>query len=98
MSPLQIRWYRCPIEPPKLKELTSRSDMRGFFQTFGHIGLIAITGVATWYFFDRGIWVGFALALFAHGTIFSFLASATHELAHGTVFKRNGLTISSCIS
>ena len=88
---LQIRWYRCPIEPPKLKELTSRSDMRGFFQTFGHIGLIAITGVATWYFFDRGIWVGFALALFAHGTIFSFLASATHELAHGTVFKTKWL-------
>ena len=84
---LQIRWYRCPIEPAKLRELTTRKDLRGFFQTLGHIALIAITGVATWLFFEHRIWLGFALALFAHGTIYSFLASATHELAHGTVFK-----------
>ena len=88
---LQIRWYRCPIEPAKLRELTTRKDLRGFFQTLGHIALIAITGVATWLFFEHRIWLGFALALFAHGTIYSFLASATHELAHGTVFKTKRL-------
>jgi len=54
--------------------------------------LIAITGAASWYFFNHGIWIGFALSLFAHGTIYSFVAGlATHELAHGTVFKTKWL-------
>ncbi len=88
----QVRWYRSPIEPARLKELTSRSDLRGWFQTLGHIVLLAITAAATWIFFDHGIWVGFAIALFAHGTIYSFLPGlATHELAHGTVFKTKWL-------
>ena len=93
----QVRWYRSPIEPGKLKELTRRSDLQGWFQTLGHIVLMAITGAATWYFFDRRIWIGFAILLFAHGTIYSFLPGlATHELAHGTVFKTkwlNGLFV-----
>jgi fatty acid desaturase len=88
----QVRWYRSPIEPGKLKDLTRRSDLQGWFQTLGHIVLMAITGTATWYFFDRRIWVGFAISLFAHGTIYSFLPGlATHELAHGTVFKTKWL-------
>ena len=84
---LQIRWYRCPIEPARLRELTRRSDLQGFLQTIGHILLLAVTGACTWVFFSRGIWIGFALALFAHGTICSLLASGTHELSHGTVFR-----------
>jgi fatty acid desaturase len=88
---LQIRWYRCPIEPARLKELTTRSDLQGFLQTLGVIALIAVTGAATWLFFGSGIWVGFALALFAHCTIYSFLVSGCHELAHGTVFKTRWL-------
>jgi fatty acid desaturase len=88
----QVRWYRSPIEPARLKELTRRSDLRGWFQTFGFIVLMAITAAATWYFFSRRIWVGFALSLFAHGTIYSFLPGlATHELAHGTVFRTKWL-------
>jgi fatty acid desaturase len=88
----RIPWYRSPIEPAKLRELTTRSDLRGAFQTFGHMALLVVTGAATWYFFNHGIWVGFAVALFAHGTIYSFLAGlATHELAHGTVFRTKWL-------
>ena len=64
----------------------------GWFQTLGHVLLVAITGAATWYFFDQRIWVGFAIALFAHGTMYSFLGGlATHELSHGTVFKTKWL-------
>ena len=88
----QVRWYRSPIEPGKLRELTQRSNARGAFQTFGHILLLAVTAAATWYCFTHGIWVGFAVALFAHGTMYSFLAGlATHELAHGTVFRTKWL-------
>ncbi len=52
----------------------------------------AVTGAAAWYFFNRRVWTGFALSLFAHGTVHSFLAGlATHELSHGTVFKTKWL-------
>jgi fatty acid desaturase len=88
----RIPWYRSPVDQASLKELTRRSDLRGALQTLGHIALIAITGAASWYFFNHGIWIGLALSLFAHGTIYSFVAGlATHELAHGTVFKTKWL-------
>lgn len=84
----RIPWYRSPVDQAGLKELTLRSDLRGALQTLGHIVLIVITGAASWYFFNNGIWIGLALSLFAHGTIYSFVAGlATHELAHGTVFR-----------
>ncbi len=88
----RISWYRCPVERSRLRELTRRSDLQGAFQTLGHLLLVVITGAATYTFFNQGIWVGFALALFVHGTIYSFLpGNATHELAHGTVFKTKWL-------
>jgi fatty acid desaturase len=87
----QVNWIRCPIEPARLRELTKRSDLQGFLQTAGFLLMLAATGAATWLFFDHRIWVGFALALFAHGTIDSFIASGTHELSHGTVFKTKWL-------
>jgi len=93
----RISWYRCPIERDTLKELTRRSDVKGAFQAVGHLVLIGITGAAAYYFFTQRIWIGFALSLFAHGTIYSFLAGlATHELSHSTVFREkwlNGLFI-----
>jgi fatty acid desaturase len=87
----QLRWYRCPIEPARLRELTARSDLEGFLQTIGHLLIVCVTGAATWLFFSHGIWIGFALALFVHGTIYSFLSSGNHELSHGTVFKTKWL-------
>ncbi len=88
---LKFQWYRCPIEPAKLKELTRRSDLQGFVQTLGFLLLLSATGACTWLFFDHRIWVGFAVALFVHGTVDSFIASGTHELSHGTVFKTHWL-------
>ena len=89
---IRMSWYRCPIEPARLRELTRGSDLRGALQTAGHILLLVITGAATYYFFNQRVWVGFILTLFAHGTIFSFIAGlATHELSHGTVFKTKWL-------
>lgn len=88
----RISWYRCPIDKNKLKELTKRSDLKGFFQGFGHILLVAATGLATYYFFNQAQWILFAVALFLHGTIYSFIGGhATHELSHGTVFKSKWL-------
>ena len=88
----KVAWYRSPVEPGTLKELTRRSDLHGWLQTGGNLLLLAVTAAATWIFFFRGIWVGFAVTLFLHGTMYSFLSGlACHELAHGTVFKTKGL-------
>ncbi len=88
----KVPWYRCPIDRNDLKKLTRRSDIKGAFQTIGHLVLVVLTGGLALYFFNAEIWVGFAIALFAHGTIYSFIPGlATHELSHGTVFRTKWL-------
>lgn len=87
----QIKWYRCPIEPEKLRELTRRSDAKGLFYSLGNLLLLAVTAYFAYYFFVREVWLGFALFLWLHGSIRSVASSAHHELAHGTVFKTKWL-------
>jgi fatty acid desaturase len=87
----EVRWYRCPVEPARLRELTARNDLQGFLQTLGHLLVVCVTAAVTWTLFDHRAWAGFALALFVHGTIYTFLASGNHELSHGTVFKTRRL-------
>lgn len=88
----KVDWYRCAIESAELKKLTGRSDIKGLRQAAGHLLLMACTAFFTYSFFIREIWLGFALCLFLHGTIYSFAKSiANHELSHGTVFKTKWL-------
>ena len=85
---LRISWYRCPIEKETLKNLTSRSDLKGLMQAGGHFALFLLTGIITYYFWFLGMWYSFLISLFLHGTITSFLSGvAPHELGHGTVFR-----------
>ncbi len=87
-----IDWYRCPIPKDRLRELTQRSDLKGFAQSLGYLALLVVTGGATWILFDRGLWGAFAAALFCFGTIVSFNPGlVTHELSHGTVFRTKWL-------
>lgn len=89
---LKIAWYRCPIDTATLKRLTQRSDIKGFAQSLGFLALIVLTGGFTYYFFEIGNWWAFAMALFVHGTIYSFIHGiVTHELSHGTVFRTKWL-------
>ena len=88
---LHIRWYRCPIERQRLRELTTPSDPRGLVQAAGHLGLWAATGGAAWYFFAHQIWGGFFIALFAQGTVAAFFTAPHHELCHTTVFRKKWL-------
>ncbi|HCP99779.1 MAG TPA: fatty acid desaturase, partial [Candidatus Latescibacteria bacterium] len=54
--------------------------------------LLAATGVLTYYFWSQQIWIGFAVALFAHGTVGNFFRGiAPHDLGHGTVFRTKWL-------
>ena len=89
---LRIGWYRCPIEPATLRRLMQRSDLQGWLQAGGHLLLFLATGTLTYLLFANGLWLGFALALFAHGTFGAFFKGlATHELGHGTVFRSKWL-------
>ena len=88
---LKIPWYRCPIEPAVLRQLTGRSDLQGFLQALGHFLAVAALGFLTCWFFSRGAWVGFAVSLFVFGSVYSFTNFACHELSHGTVFKTKWL-------
>ena len=65
----RVDWYRCPTKPGELSKLMQRSDAAGLFQAVGHLALFAVTGLLTYFFFTRQIWLGFVLALFAHGTV-----------------------------
>ncbi|HIG29598.1 MAG TPA: fatty acid desaturase [Verrucomicrobiales bacterium] len=89
---LRVEWYRCPISLDKLRELSQRSDLQGWFQAGGHLALFASTGGFAYFLWSREIWLGFMVILFAHGTVASFFAGiAPHELGHGTVFRTRWL-------
>ena len=89
---LRVEWYRSPIERGRLRELSKRSDLQGWFQTVGHLAIFAGTGALVYFFWSQQLWVGFAAAVFAHGTIASFFGGVgPHELGHGTVFRTKWL-------
>ena len=89
---LRVPWYRCPMEPGKLRELSMRSDLQGWLQAGGHLALFTLTGTLVYLFWSFEQWLAFFLALFAHGTVGSFFVGvAPHELGHGTVFRTKWL-------
>ena len=61
---LRVKWYRSPIEPATLRRLMQRSDLQGWLQAGGHLALAVATGALVWWCWARGLWLGFALALF----------------------------------
>ena len=88
----RVQWYRCPVDPNRLRELMKRSDLQGWFHSIGNLLLVAGTGLTVYFFWSRQIWIGCIISLFVHGTIGSFFRGlATHELNHGTVFRTKWL-------
>jgi fatty acid desaturase len=75
------------IDAARLKELSRKSDLRGFVQVGGYLGALAVTGAAlleTW----GTLW---AVPVFmAHGILLNFLYAGQHELSHWTVFRTKG--------
>ena len=89
---LRVKWYRCPIDHAVLRELMQPSDLQGWIQAGGHLAIFVGTGGLALYLFSQQMWLGFAFALFAHGTSASFFKGiAAHELGHGTVFRTRAL-------
>jgi hypothetical protein len=58
----QINWYRVPIAREKLKELTTRSNWKGFLQTVPYLLLLVVTGTASYYaFYHLPLWLFFII-------------------------------------
>lgn len=89
---LDVQWYRSPIDPKRFRELSSRSDLKGWFQAGGHLAMFIATGTLVFVLWMQQAWFWFIIALFFHGTVASFFSgTAPHELGHGTVFRTKWL-------
>jgi fatty acid desaturase len=79
---------RDMIAAARLKELSRKSDVRGFVQLGSHLCALALSGTAlvlTW----GTLWA--VPAFVVHGTLINFLYAGQHELSHWTVFRTKGL-------
>lgn len=89
---LRIKWYRSPIDKPTLFSLMERSNRKGLTHALGHLGLLVALGALAAVAFEQGWWAVFGVALWFYGAVIAFLPGlATHELAHGTVFRTPAL-------
>jgi fatty acid desaturase len=79
---------RGMIAPVRLKELSVKSDARGFLQLGSHLAAIVVSGTAL--YFMWGSWWGVP-AFIAHGILLNFLYAGQHELSHWTVFRTRKL-------
>jgi fatty acid desaturase len=84
----EIFGRRDMIAPAKLKELSVKSDLRGFVRLGGYLGALVLSGGAlflTW----GTLW---AVPVFMlYGILINFLYAGQHELSHWTVFRTKGL-------
>jgi fatty acid desaturase len=92
----RVQWYRCYVSREDLKHLNQRSDLLGFLQTLGYLGVLTLTGLAA-YFSPRYLphhwwrWPLIVAIFFIHGTVWTFLINGFHELVHDSVFKTRWL-------
>ncbi len=86
-----INWYRSPLAKESFKQLHTKSDVRGAFQTVGYLAILATTGGSAFFSFHHGPWYLTAALVFLHGMVCAFLINGVHELSHGTVFRTRWL-------
>lgn len=85
----RVNWYRSKLTGAELSALTRRSDVQGALHVACHLLLLCATGTLAYWAFLCGHYGWALVALFFHGSFFSFLgwAGAGHELVHRTVFR-----------
>ncbi len=86
-----IRWYRTPLPRDLHARLHERSDLLGFLQTGGYLGVLAIFGSLAVYSASAWPWWVTVGILFIHGTCYAFLINGFHELVHDSVFRTRWL-------
>lgn len=89
---LRVKWYRSPISHERLRELSTRSNKKGWIQAGGHLGIYFLLASLTVMLWAQQAWIAFGLSLWSLGFIATFFkGTAAHELGHGTVFKSKAL-------
>ena len=78
------KWHKCKVDITILKELSKKSDLKGFKHIFVFFILLVITGVCA--FLTWGTWWSAFWFLF-YGSIYSFSNPLWHETGHKTAFK-----------
>lgn len=85
------KWYRSPVSKADFAILNRRSDLKGFLQAGGYVGVLILTGTAACLAVGHLTWPAIGLLLFVHGTCCHFSVNAFHELVHESVFKTKAL-------
>ena len=76
------------IDPKRLRDLSQRSDLRGWVQTGSHFAAIGVSGTLLW-LTRSSLW---AIPLFVvQGVLINYLYAGQHEFSHSTVFKTRRL-------
>lgn len=87
----RIKWYRCRVDRADLARLNKRSDLLGFAQTLGFLGvLLGGAGLAAWSAYHWP-WYVTCLLVYLNGMHWHFTINAFHELVHDSVFKTRWL-------
>jgi fatty acid desaturase len=85
-----VQWFRPKLAREDLAMLNQRSDVKGFVQSIGFLGVLCATGsLFVWTCF-HAIWFAFPMLLL-HGSCCAFLINGFHELVHDSVFKTKKL-------
>jgi fatty acid desaturase len=84
----QIFARRDVIASDRLRQLSRRSDARGWLQLSSHFAAITLTGMAI-HLTLGSLWVVAPFLL--HGVLINYLYGGQHELSHSTVFKTRWL-------
>ena len=89
MEPATINWHRSPIEKETLRQLTERSDLKGWLQAGSFLLLYLGFTTLAFFLFRARLWVPMAVVCYMQFVVVSYLglASGVHELSHGTPFK-----------
>ena len=89
MEPATINWHRSPIEKETLRQLTERSDLKGWLQAGSFLLLYLGLTTLAFFLFRARLWVPMAVVCYMQFVVVSYLglASGVHELSHGTPFK-----------
>ena len=78
------KWHKCNVDKEILKELSKKSDLKGFQHVSVFFGLLIITGTLayiTWGTWSSVFW------FLVYGNIYSFSNPLWHETGHKTAFK-----------
>ena len=78
------KWHKCQIDKEILKELSKKSDLKGFQHVSVFFGLLILTGTIA--YITWGTWWSVFWFL-VYGNIYSFSNPLWHETGHKTAFK-----------